>query len=54
MWDNAYWEVTGFDYPINRGSYNDPGLIDYLSRLSGIDYKTFKEMWSKLSEEQRA
>ena len=55
IWENAYWEVTGFGYPANRHrSYNDPGLIDYLSRLSGIDYKTFKEMWSKLSEEQRA
>jgi hypothetical protein len=24
-----------------------------LSKLSGIDYKTFKEMWSRLSVEQR-
>jgi hypothetical protein len=55
MWDNAYWEVTGIDRSINHyKSYNDPNLIDYLSRLSGIDYKTYKEMWSKLSEEQRA
>jgi len=55
IWEHAYWEVTGIDRSISRyKSYNDPNLIDYLSRLSGIAYKTFKEMWSKLSEEQRA
>ena len=55
IWEHAYWEVTGIDRSLNHHrSYNDPGLIDYLSRLSGIDYKTFKEMWSRLSEEQRA
>ena len=55
IWDSAYWEVTGIEHAVNRSSsYNDPNLIDYLSQWSDIDYKTFKEMWSKLSEEQRA
>ena len=33
---------------------NDEYFIDFLSKLSGIGYDTFKEMWNKLSEKQRA
>ena len=54
-WEYASWEVTRIENTVKRyRSYNDPDLIDYLSGLSGIDYKTFKEMWSKLSDEQKA
>jgi hypothetical protein len=55
LWESAYWHVTGIERNVNSyESYDDPNLIDYLSWLSVTDYDTFKEMWSKLSEEQRA
>jgi hypothetical protein len=32
---------------------NDEDTIDHLSRLSDMDYDTFKEMWDRLTSEQK-
>jgi len=55
-WADAYEtleEIDDFtDHYERFGS--EVNFIDFLSRLSGIDYDTFKQMWNKLSEKQRA
>jgi len=55
-WADAMYtidEIDEFtDFFDRFGSEED--FIDFLSRLSGIDHDTFKEMWSELSEKQRA
>ena len=55
-WADAYEtleEIGDYTHYYTRFD-NDKKLIELLSLLSGIDYDTFKEMWSKLSEKQRA
>ena len=55
-WADAYVtleEIGDFTDHYERFG-NKENFIDFLSRLSGIDYDTFKEMWNKLSEKQRA
>ena len=55
-WAAAYLtleEIGDFtDHYTRFGSKEN--FIDFLSRLSDIDYDTFEQMWSKLSEKQRA
>jgi hypothetical protein len=55
-WASAFVVVEAISVHTNHYQIfdTDKDLTDVLSTLSGIDYNTFKEMWSKLSEEQRA
>jgi len=53
-WADAYEQIQmledieGDDYTLN-----DEDSIDHLSRLSDMDYDTFKEMWDRLTNEQK-
>ena len=56
IWASAFTTVEAIGLHTNHYQIfdTDSDLMYVLSKLSGIDYDTFKEMWSKLSEEQRA
>jgi len=55
-WADAYVtlkEIDDFTDHYKRFGNEEP-FIEFLSRLSNIDRDTFKQMWSMLSEKQRA
>jgi hypothetical protein len=56
VWASAFTTVETIGAHTNHYQIfdTDSDLMYVLSKLSDIDYDTFKEMWSKLSEEQRA
>ena len=53
-WADAYEEIRIIeDMEENNDILNGENTIDYLSRLSDMDYDDFKEMWDTLTNEQK-
>ena len=53
-WADAYEQIQMLeDIMGDDDILNDEETIDHLSRLSDIDYDTFKEMWDMLTNEQK-
>ena len=53
-WADAYEQIQMLeDMEGDDDILNDDETIDHLSRLSDIDYDTFKEMWDRLTNEQK-
>jgi hypothetical protein len=52
-WASAYLLVDDIKRYMNYYGYNSEELIHLLAIATGNDYKTLKQMWSKLSAEQR-
>jgi hypothetical protein len=53
-WADAYEQIQMLeDIEGDDDILNDEDTIDHLSRLSDMDYDTFKEMWDRLTNEQK-
>ena len=54
LWADAYEKIKMIEnIEEDDDMLNDEGTIDYLSRLSGMDYGAFKKLWDRLTNEQK-